>query len=89
MNYTLSKHGVIDASMAGKLRTALHASDAFDFPDPMKIEDLEGTHLVHRKNSSHLQSLSARLVKSESPFLVILQNLCIRTGADHRKPHAS
>lgn len=62
--------------MVERLRAALGASDSFDFPDPVEVKNLEYIHFVNRKGDSHsLQSLSSRLVKSQSPFLVVLQNL--------------
>jgi hypothetical protein len=61
--------------MVERLRSALVASEAFDFPDPVKVDSLEYEHFVSTKSSFHLKALESRLIKSQSPMLVILQNL--------------
>lgn len=75
MSSNLSKLGIIEAPLVSRLNAALQASDVFDFPEPVEIRDLEYIHFVNRKDSHHLRSLSSRLLKSQSPMLVILQNL--------------
>ena len=73
MSSYLSKYGVIDQNMVGRLRIALAAREAF--PDASNARQEDSLRMKETETVRINQSLESRLRKSQSPMLVILQLL--------------